>query len=230
LIASDSNVHTIAAGRAYARLAGLPAAVPVSEKLEVWQKGLGFISRPLDTRPIFSAMAEVPAAEVKAFLETEFNNPSLASLAKQAVSQIDRIIKEAPEIGSGDSLTPAQATIGGNDLQGAVFNQSTGVLTAWRSIDTWFTWYFKVKEAGNYGVTVSQSFPHEGTSQFEVIIGDQGFMSESQHTASASEFAPVKVDGTVALEAGKVYSLVIRGRGITQPRMMDINGVLLEKR
>ncbi|MCB1064364.1 MAG: serine/threonine protein kinase [Verrucomicrobiae bacterium] len=230
LINSDNNVHTIAAGRAYARLASLPAAVPVAEKLETWQKGLGFINRPLDTRPIFSAMAELPAPEVKAFLQDEVKNPSLASLAKQAVTQIDRIIKEAPELGSGDSLTPAQATIGGTDPQGAVFNQSTGSLTGWRSPDTWFTWYFKVKEAGNYGVTVNQSYPREGKSQFEVIIGDQGFMSESQHTASASEFSPVKIDDSVALEAGKVYPLVIRARGITQPRMMDISGVLLEKR
>ncbi len=230
LTTSDDNALKIAAGRAYSRISGLPSAVPVAEKVEAWQKAFGFIDRGQDLRRVFASMAELPAPEVKTLLQGEFRDPGQASLAKQALTQLENAEKNAPTLGGGDTLAAAQATISGDDPQGAILNQENGTLTFWRSTDTWFVWHFQVKEAGNYGFTVRQSFPREGTSEFRILVGDQVLTGTSERTASATEFKGVTVDGTVALEPGRVHTLILHASGVTQPRMMDIEGIQLDKR
>lgn len=230
LTTSDDNALKIAAGRAYARIAGLPAAVPVSEKVDAWQKAFGFIDRAPDLRRVFAAMAEHPAPEVKALLQGEFRDPGRASLAKQALTQLETAEKNAPTLAAGDSLEAAKAIVTGEQAQGALLNQETGALVQWRSPDTWFVWHFRVKEAGNYGFTVSQNYPREGVSHFQIIVGDQALPGSSERTSSATEFKDVTVDGSVTLEPDLVHTLILHATGVTQPRMMDIAGIRLEKR
>ena len=175
-------------------------------------------------------MAENPGSEVKALLEEQATNPTYAAISKQAIQQIDQSLAKAVVIGSGDSLLAEQAQIGGEDAQGAYVNPNTKALSSWRSPETWFIWQFKVKEAGNYGVEVIQAYPHEAPSDFAVIVGDQELKGASVNTTSSTDFTPVEARGTLALEPGKVYTLVLFGRGVTQPRMMDVSAVKLTKK
>ncbi|MCB1232549.1 MAG: protein kinase [Verrucomicrobiae bacterium] len=230
LTTSDDNALKIAAGRAYARISGLPAAIPIAEKVEAWKKGLGYIGRAQDLRRVFAAMAETPAPEVKAVLEGEFRDPGQASLAKQALAQLEKTSKEAAEVAPGETLGADKVTITGDDTQGAFISPEAGAISVWRSPDTWFLWYFTVKEAGNYGFTVMQSFPREGTSEFEVIVGDQAFPGTAKKTPTAKDFEPVALQGSVALEPGRIYTLALHARGVTQPNMMAIQGIKVEKR
>jgi len=230
LTTTDDNALKIAAGRAFARVSSLPAAVPLQEKIDAWQRGIGFISRSQDVRRIFAAMAETPAPEVEAILSGEFKDPGQASLAKQALAQLKKASAEAVSVGPGEMLEAGAATLSGGDLQGAFLNQDASLITAWRSTDSWFTWHFTVKEAGNYGFSVVQSYPREGTSEFEIIVGDQAFPGKAEQTATSSDFEKVSLDGSVSLEPGKVHTLILHARGVTQPTMMNVKGIELESR
>lgn len=66
-------------------------------------------------------------------------------------------------------------------------------------------------------------------SEFVVFVAGQTLRGESMRTPTLEEFAPVKLDGTVKLEPGKIYMLtLVAGRRI-QPRMMDIGAIRLVK-
>ena len=227
---SNDNALKIAAGRAFARVSSLPAAVPIKAKVDAWQRGFGYIPRAQDLRRIFAAMAETPAPEVKAVLEGDFRDPGQASLAKQALAQLEKAAADAVTVGAGDTLEASAGTPSGDDLQGAFLNQEAGVLTGWRSTDTWFVWHFQVKQAGDYGFTVLQSYPHEGTSEFEIVVGNDALPGTSRKTSSNTDFAPVPVEGSVTLEPGKVHTLILHAKGVTQPTMMSIQGIKLESR
>ncbi|MCB1092534.1 MAG: hypothetical protein KDL87_13440, partial [Verrucomicrobiae bacterium] len=229
LTASDDNALKIAAGRAYARLASLPAPISNEEKVAGWKKGFELITRPQDARRLFAAMAENPGPEAKALLEEQTKNPANVSVAKQALQQVQQALTKAPELASGTALTASQALITGDDAQGAYYNKTTESLAGWRSPDTWFVWHFKVKEAGAYSVDIQQSYPHEGDSEFVVIVADQALPGKAAKT-DAGTFAPVPLGGTFNLEAGTVYSLAIAARGVTQPEMMEISSVTLKKK
>jgi serine/threonine protein kinase len=229
LTTTDDNALKIAGGRAYARLSALPAALPIAEKAAAWKRGFELITRPQDARRMFAAMAENPGPETKALLEEQVANPANVSVAKQAVQQVDQAIAKAPEIASGAALTAVQAIISGEDLQGAFYNPATESLSGWRSPDTWFVWHFKAGTSGNHAIEVLQAYPHEGVSEFQVIIGDQALAGKSTTTDTATAFVPVALGGSIPLEAGKVYTLILSARGVTQPRMMDISSIKLTK-
>ncbi len=230
LTTSDDNALKIAAGRAFARLSSLPAAIPLPEKIEAWQRGMGYISRSQDVRRIFAAMAETPSPEVKAVLEGEFRDPGQASLAKQAQAQLEKAASSAVTVGAGETLEAGAATVSGDDVQGAFQSPDDGTLTSWRSPDAWFVWHFQVKEAGDYGFAVIQSYPREGTSEFEIVVGEKAFPGKSEKTSSASDFEKVSLDGSVSLEPGRVHTLILHARGVTQPTMMNIKGIELQGR
>jgi hypothetical protein len=181
-------------------------------------------------RRIFRAMAETPVPEVKAVLQGDFRDPNLKGLAKQAVTQIERQIQETVTVAAGDTLPASKATLTGDIQNGAIYSQYAEAILSWLSPDTWFIWHFKVKEAGNYGFSVLQSYLEESPSQYEIIVGERTFSGSSQRTGSAEEFTTVSLDGSIALEPGKIHTLILHGHGITQPRMMDIKGIRVEKR
>ncbi|MBL9153381.1 MAG: protein kinase [Verrucomicrobiales bacterium] len=228
LTQSDDNALKIAAGRAYARLVSLPAALPLADKVAGWKRGFEIIARPQDSRRMFAAIAEHPAPETKALLQEQVANPANASYAKQYLAQVDKALASAPELASGTALTGSQALIAGDDAQGA-FATPDGLLTGWRSPETWFVWHFKPKEAGNYRIEISQSYPHEGDSEFVVILGDQSLPGKATTTDSGTTFVPLALSGTLALEAGQVQTLILAARGVTQPRMMSIASIKLTK-
>jgi serine/threonine protein kinase len=230
LTGSTDNPLKIAVSRAYARLSAMPAPLPLAQKIDVWKKGLSLINRPQDAQRIFTSMAEYPGPEIKAALQEFEKHPAFGALAKQAIKQVDDSLKKAPEIPSGGYLVATAALVTGDEGTGAGYHAPTDSLINWRSPGAWFYWHFKVKEAGNYTIAVEQSFPQIATSEFEVIVGEKSFPGKSATTDSATAFVPVSLSGGVALEAGgKVYTLVLRGRGVTQPRMMDIKRVKLTK-
>lgn len=230
LAESTDNPLKIAISRAYARLAALPSTQPLAQKIDVWKKGLSLLTRPQDAQRIFTAMAEYPGPEIKTALQEYEKHPAFGALAKQANKQVDDSLRKAPEITSGGYLVATAARVSGDEGSGAGYYAPSDALINWRSPGAWFYWHFKVKEAGNYAIAVEQSYPYEGVSEFEVIVGEKNLPGKSVTTESAAAFAPVSLPGGVDLEAGgKVYTLVLYARGVTQPRMMDVKRVRLTK-
>ena len=102
-------------------------------------------------------------------------------------------------------------------------------LTSWTSPETYFVWNFKVKEAGDYSITVNQAILSESSSDFIVYLAGKTFTGKSVKTASLEEFKPVQLAGKVALEPGQIYRITLIAGENIQPRMMDIQSIVLKK-
>lgn len=230
LLETDNSTEKTVVSRAYVRVSTLPAAVPIEEKITTWEKAIGFVTRPNDAQPIFAAMIENPGPQVRKVLEEGFEGSSFAGIAKAAKQQMESNIKEAPVLTPGQKLTPVQGEISGENASGAFLSQDAETFIGWNSPSAWFVWHFKVKEPGDYGFSVLQSYVQEGTSEFELIVNGTSLPGTSQTTPSETAFTKVKLDGSVALEPGVIYTATLHAKGVTQPRMMDVQGIVLEKR
>jgi len=111
----------------------------------------------------------------------------------------------------------------------ASFNSFLEAITGWTSPETSFTWSFKVKEAGEYSIVVKQASVREANSEFRIYIDGKTLEGQSQKTDSLEDFQPVKLDGTVPLQPGTVYTLSLVAGKKVEPRMMDIGAIQLVK-
>ena len=217
-----------AAEKAYVRLAGLPGPSSVEKKVEIWQKAYGLINNPQDYRRLITSMIEYPSAKTIALLNSWGDDPNYGKLAKGAAGTLGKSVAGVREIGSNEPLKGTMARAQG-DARGASPNSFLESLV-WVSPETWFSWSFKVKESGQYSVEVDQATLRKESSDFKVIIKDKVLEGSSSKTETLEEFTPVKLDGTVDLVAGEIYTMVMVAGQKVQPRMMDVGAVRLIKK
>lgn len=222
----DSALRPVAAS-AYARVAILPGPEPLAEKLKFWDKAWNLATNPNDARRLVGAAIEHPSQETLAMLRKWSAHETFGTFAKGAIGTMQKSITSIPEIASGDELKGNRARVQGDSR--AAINSFLESLTGWVSPDTWFTWNFKVKEAGDYAIELDQASVRDETSQFLIHLAGKTFAGESLKTDSLEEFETVKLDGTVTLEAGRPYTLELQAGKRVQPRMMDIGAIRLVK-
>lgn len=216
-----------AAIRAFVHLAGLPGPEPIQERVAIWKRCFELLSDPNDARRLIFSMMEYPSPETLSLLQEFSKNKSFGRLAKSAAGTVQKMMGSVVEIQSGEPLKGNMARLQGN--RRASINSFLESLTSWISPETSFSWNFKVKESGNYSIIVDQATLQKKSSSFTIFLNGRVFEGESKMTTSLEEFSPVKLEGTAALEVGKIYTLSLVAGQHIQPRMMDIGAVRLIK-
>ncbi len=219
--------------RAHLRVASLPAPLTNDERVQTWQKSLDLSkkdSRRLggDIRYLITVMMDYPDAATEAKLNQIAGDPVLGGMAKSALTSIQKTKKALIEVGKVGEFPATQVGVRGD--RKASLDRFNGALAGWNSPETWFAWYFKVKEAGTYQVDVLQSNPLEGTSEFQIIVGDQLLAGESKKTEAFMDYKPVTLGDDLKLEPGKNYTLFLKAGSKVQPRMMNVKMVQLIKK
>ena len=69
----------------------------------------------------------------------------------------------------------------------------------------------------------------EKSSEFVVYLEGQTLRADSKPTGSLDKFETIQLPGTVTLEAGKIYNLILAAGETVQPGMLDIGAVRLVK-
>lgn len=215
------------AERAYVRLVTLPGAEPVAEMIPLWQKAFGYATNPNDARKLMDSLVEFPSPEALKVLIEWQKHPTQGAGAKNYVQTLDKVIKSIPEIKSRENLQGNKARVGGDKR--ASINSFLSSLTGWVSPETWFIWSFKIAEAGSYAIEIDQATLREDPSEFVVYLGGKTFTGQSKTTPNLEKFETIRLEGTVDLAAGQIYSLVLTAGDKIQPRMMDIGAVRLVK-
>lgn len=217
-----------AAQKAYLRLSTLPGPEPVEELLPLWRKAHGFAENdPKDFQTLLAALLDYPAPETLALMKEWVGHPSLGAVAKNYASTLEKTIQGVPELKPGEELKGNRARIGGD--RGASINSFLSSLTGWVSPETYFTWHFKVAEAGDYRVEIDQASTRDEPSEFVVHLAGQTLRGASKRTPTLEEFEKVQLEQPLALEPGRIYSLTIMAGETIQPRMMDIAAIRLAK-
>ncbi len=216
-----------AAERAYVRLTTLPGPEPVAELVPLWKKAFELSRNPNDIRRLFGALVEYPAPETLELLKEWSAHPTHGPLAKNYATTLEKSIQGIAELKPGEEIKGNKARVRGDG--GAAINSFLSSLTGWLSPETCFSWYFKVGESGEYAVEVDQATLREEPSEFIVYLGGASLPGTSKATPTLEEFVTVRPEGTVNLEAGKIYSLTLVAGRTIQPRMMDIGAVRLVK-
>ncbi len=217
-----------AAVRAFVRFSGLPGAEPIQERVEIWNRCAALLTDPNDARRLIASVMSNPSPEAQTLLTGLAKNKAFGRSASSAAETVKKMIAGAVEIKSGDPLKGNKARPQGSKR--AALNSFLESLTSWNSTDTSFVWYFKMKEAGDYAITVDQATLQKQSSSFKVFLNGKVFEGESKATPTLDKFVPVQLEGTVALEAGKIYTLNLAAGRQVQPRMMDIKAVRLIKK
>ncbi len=223
---SDDLLRSVAE-RAYVRLATLPGPEPVAELVPLWRKAFEHSKNPNDFRTLVSALVEYPDPETLALVKEWESHPSYGALAKNFSSTLDKTIQGVVELKPGEEIKGNKARIRGD--RAASINSFLSSLTGWTSPETYFSWYFKVAEAGDYLVEIDQASQRDDPSQFLVYLGGQTLRGESKRTPTLEEFETIRLEGTVSLQPGTIYSLTLVAGQTIQPRMMDIGAVRLVK-
>jgi len=216
-----------AAERAYVRLSTLPGPESATELVPLWRKAFEYSKNPNDLRRLLGALVEYPVPETLALLKEWEAHPVHGPLAKNYSSTLAKSMQSVVEIAPGEAIKGNKARVQGE--KGASINSFLGSLTGWLSSETWFSWYFKVKEAGDYVVEIDQATLREEPSRFIVYLAGATLKGESKKTASLEEFSTIRLDGPVTLQAGRIYHLTIVAGQTIQPRMMDIGAMRLVK-
>jgi hypothetical protein len=216
-----------AAERAYLRLTTLPGPESAAELAPLWKKAFDITKNPNDIRRLFGALIEYPAPETLEVMKEWEKHPTHGPLAKNYASTLAKSIQGIAEIKPGEEIKGNKARVRGDG--GAAINSFLSSLTGWLSPETYFSWYFKVTEPGEYVVEVDQATLREEPSDFVVYLGGATLKGQSKTTPSLEQFVPVRLEGTVTLQPGQIYSLTLVAGSTVQPRMMDIGAVRLIK-
>lgn len=227
-------VLRIGAFSAFVRMASLPAPVSISDRVETWKIALEWLKsaqrvKPQDQVLIFASMIEYSSPETLALAKSYEGDPKLGATAKQAGGEIEKVLKGAPTGGAETQLLAGNALIRGLDKSGAYFNPESESITLWKTTDTWFVWHINSKETGAFNVQVVQSYTRVGECHFAVLSGTNQAEGKAEKTESLAKFTSVPLEGAIQMEAGNVYTIVLYGKGITQPRMMDFKMVKLTR-
>jgi serine/threonine protein kinase len=223
---SDAALRS-AAERAYVRLTTLPGPENVADLVPLWKKAFEQSKNPNDMRRLLGSLVEFPAPETLALLKEWSAHPTHGALAKNFAATLEKMIQSIPEIKSGEEIKGNKARVRGDG--GASINSFLSSLTGWLSPETYFSWYFKVTEPGDYVVEIDQATMRAEPSDFVVYLAGTTLKGQSKTTPNLDEFVPVRPEGTVSLQPGQIYSLTIVAGQTIQPRMMDIGAVRLVK-
>lgn len=216
-----------AAERAYVRLTTLPGPESAAELVPLWKKAFEITKNPNDIRRLFGALVEYPAPETLALMKEWEKHPTHGPLAKNYSSTLEKSIQGIAEIKPGEEIKGNKARVRGDG--GAAINSFLSSLTGWLSPETYFSWYFKVAEGGEYAVEVDQATLRDQPSDFVVYLGGATLKGQSKTTPTLEEFSTVRLDGTVTLQPGQIYALTLAAGQTIQPRMMDIGAIRLVK-
>ena len=217
----------IAARASFAKLAALPGAEPLEKRIEIWNKAFQFADNQNDVRRLVSNVIEYPSPLSLKMLQEWAKHEKYGAFAKGAVGTMQKTITSVPELAPGDEIKGNKSRVQGH--MKASFNSFLEAITGWTSPETSFTWSFKVKEAGEYSIVVKQASVREANSEFRIYIDGKTLEGQSQKTDSLEDFQPVKLDGTVPLQPGTVYTLSLVAGKKVEPRMMDIGAIQLVK-
>lgn len=223
---SDDALRS-AAERSYASLAILPAPEPIEELVKKWDKAFNMVGSASDIQRLIRTVISHPSRESLALLRKWGQNETFGAYARSSIQTLERSMNSVPTVAPGGELKGNRARVQGDN--GAAIDSSLGSLTNWVSPDTWFTWNFKVSEPGDYRIEVSQATLEKEPSEFEAYLAGQRFEGRSQATNDLKNFTTVKMEGSVALQPDRIYTLVLKAGEKVQPRMMDIGAVKLVK-
>lgn len=228
LLANTTDAaQRVAIERAYVRLSTLPGPEPIEELIPLWKKAFELTKNPNDLRRLFGSIAEYPFPETLALLKEWQKHPTHGALAKNYAMTLEKSMQGIAELKPGGEIKGNKGRVRGDGS--ASINSFLSSFTGWISPETWFSWYFKVTEPGEYAIEIDQATQRDVPSEFVVYVGGQTLPGESKRTPTLEEFAPVRPKGTVKLEPGKIYMLTIVAGKKIQPRMMDIGAIRLVK-
>ncbi len=222
----DTGLRSVAE-KALARLVTLPGSESLEEKIATWDRAAGLIKNPNDIRRMVGAVIGYPSPKTLALLRKWSKNNDLKNTTKAYLGSMEKLIAAVKPIAPGEDLAGNRARVQGDKK--ASFDSSLGSITKWASRETWFSWTFKVTEAGNYSIEVDQASLNDDSSDFEVSLLSQNFTGKSVKTNSLKDFKTIALKGTVSLEPETIYTLVLMAGDHVQPQMMDIRSVRLVK-
>ncbi len=216
-----------AAEKAYVRLSSLPGPEPAAERVPYWSRAFELTRKPGDIQELFSSMVEHPDPESLKLLREWQKHPAHGKMAKNFGDTLDKAMKSVVELKPGAEIKGSKARVRGD--RAAAINSNLSSLTSWVSTETYFSWYFKVSEAGDYRVQIDQATPLAEPSKFVVYLAGKGLMGESKTTGGYEKFETVSPEGTVTLQPGVIYTMTVAAGPTVQPRMMDIGAIRLVK-
>jgi hypothetical protein len=227
---TDDRALKAAAARALARVVSLPAPGKPEELVATWKRALDLTEKGTDAQRIFTAVVDMPTPESRQFVADLKKEPKFKTMAGQFEGLLNEVAGKAKDLSPSELLPAVGADQVRGEMGGVDFDEETDAFVNWRLPETWFSFHLKVREAGTYDVEVMQSYITEGASQFQVILGDKSAIAKARATNVWEEYKPVRVELGVALEPGKIYTVYLRAKGTTQPRMMNVKGIKLVKR
>ncbi|MCF6314577.1 MAG: protein kinase [Verrucomicrobiales bacterium] len=224
---SKDEVLLATAKKAYIRSCTIPSRINNNERKSWWSTMLKASKKPQDINRLFAAMSDYTSPEIVKFIEDRQKEKVYAPYAKAALAKIAELEKEAPILESGQ-LLPAHRQVLRSD--GADFDPEDQAITRWVKPESWFVFHFKIKEAGEYQVEVSQSLKGGGKNEFSIYLDEKKLTGVAIDTDDWDEYKSNKLKNTVKLEANKTYALFLKAGGVVQPRMMNIRGIRLQKK
>ncbi len=211
------------AERAYVRLSTLPGPESLETMLPVWRQAFTYAKTPDLARDLFDALLDFPYPEARQLLKEWEAHPSYGAQAKSFGTTLDQQIANVTELKPGETLKGNKGRPRGK--RQAKINSSLSSLTDWSSADTWFSWIFKPTESGEFLVEIDQASDQQASSEFVVYLAGATLKGETVTTPSLENFVPVRAAGSVMLEAGKAYVIIVAAGSKLQARIMDIGGV-----
>ena len=224
---TDDRSLQVIAGRALARLVTLPGPENLEEKIATWDSAARRINDQNSLRRLVGNLLQYPHPETLQLLRSWNNDEDLKSVTRGTVATMETSINSVKTIAAGEELTGNLGSFQGD--QKAAINSSLGSITDWTSRDTWFSWNFKIQDSGAYTFEVKQSSLEKEPSDFIIYVADQVFKGSSAETSDLSSFSHIKLDGTVNLKKGEIYTLVLTAGENIMPRMMDIGAIRLNR-
>lgn len=226
---AKNRTLAIVAQSAYSSLLEKPGPQGIGKLITDWQKGYElFQNNPSEMQEMMQGTIKYPHPRTLGMVEAWKSHEKYGTLAEAVSRAIEKEIAKVPTLKSGDSLLASQAKLEGS-RGGAELNLATSSISRWNSIETYFNWAFKVRESGNYSITVRQADTNLQPSEFFVYAGGKELTGFSAETASYESFEPVKLNGTVTLQQGEIYRLSLVAGMKTEPRMMDIQSIVLKR-
>ncbi len=223
---NDRNLRS-AAERAYARLAILPGPETNEERVAIWKKTFELINNQSDVQKLMRDVMTTPSPEGLQLLREWQKDPTHGAAAKSFASTLQKSLESIPDLKPGDELKGNRARVLGSKK--ASINSSLESLTRWESPETWFAWSFKPTEAGEYAIEIDQATLSAASTELVVHLAGKSLRADSKQTQSLDQFETIKPAGTVTLEAGKVYNLILAAGEKVQPGMVDIGAIRLVK-
>lgn len=226
LMAGSDREVKAAAARAFIRMLQLPTSNPddsAGYRLVLENGDLN------DAPKLFAAISGNPTPQTLKFCkETKFMG--MEKLFSEASSQIDKSIKEAVVIKSGQLVPAARARILGED-DGTRYAKE-GDQIDWKSSRSWMSWVVKVEAPGSYEVSIVGSCPDNSGSEVTVTFVDEPLKVKTKKTPPGKTGESLTV-GKVTIEPPhqQVRLLYLSAGDVVQPPgIMKIKGIRFSKK